>query len=111
MTGVFAWRAYLADESYFDSTMGSPDDVPRSPRVVCISQPGQDKGENWGDVLTNGDWYIWREDLQCWTEHSDAGTLLELVDHAPVIGSVRAGKYVSKQVFHELWARAREDVA
>lgn len=103
----FEWRVYLADGSTFDSTQGGPDDVPRSPRVVCIAQPcGK---EAFRTVLTNGDWYVWRDDLGCWMEHSDQAIALEFVDHAPVIGAVRAGKYTSRPVFESLWERARAD--
>lgn len=105
MTEVL-WRVYLADESVFDSTMGGPDDVPRHPRVVCLSQWGN---PNFRAVLTNGDWYAWREDLQCWTQHDDMGMLLEFIDHAPVIGAVRAAKYCDDPTFKALWARARAD--
>ena len=106
---MLLWRVYLADESTFDNTQGGPDDVPRSPRVVCIAQPCAEG--TWDIVLVNGDWYVWREDLGCWTEHTDIGALVELIDHAATISAVRCGKYTSKPVYNKLWARARECIA
>lgn len=100
------WTAILGDGREFSDADGGPDDVPRWPRVVTIAQPCASDG--WRNVLVNGDVYIWRNDIGCWTEHTDQGALLEMVDHAADIGAVRFGKYVSRPTFEALWQRARE---
>ena len=102
-----AWRVWLADGTTFGSEDGAPADVPPYPRIVCIAQTGK-AAERWGPCLTNGDQYFYRTDLRCWTEHTDAGALLEMIDHAARISVVRAGKYVDRPTFHRLWAEARE---
>lgn len=103
---MIEWRIYLADGSTFDNTQGEPDDVPRSPRVVCVAQW---KNPNFQPVLTNGDWYLHRTDLDCWTQHTDMGALLEMVDHSEAIDATRAGAYVDDPTFKALWAQARAD--
>ena len=101
------WRVWLADGSTFDSTQGKPADVPAYPRVICIAQKGK-AAERWGPCLTNGDQYLYRTDLRCWTEHTDMGTLMEIVDHADRIGVCRMGKYIDRPTFRIMWAAARE---
>ena len=101
------WRVWLADGSTFDSAQGSPDDVPRHPRVICIGQKGS-AAEVWGLCLTGGDWYFYRGDLGCWTEHTDMGALHEMIDHAAAISACRAGKFVDRETFKRMWAEARE---
>ncbi len=98
------WRVWLADGTTFDSEQGAPCDVPPHPRVICIAQ----RGKAWGPCLTGGDWYLYREDLGCWTEHSDMGALQEMMDHAPEIGACRAGKFIDLKTFKRMWAEARE---
>jgi len=99
-----AWKIWLADDTTFDSTQGNPTDVPRHPRVICIAQ----KSKAWGPCLTGGDWYFYREDLGCWTEHTDLGALMEMVDHAADISACLAGKFIDLKTFKAMWATARE---
>ncbi len=99
-----AWRVWLADGTTFDSTQGDPLRVPAHPRVICIAQTGK----VWGPCLTNGDWYFYRDDLGCWTEHTDMGALQEMMDHAAEISACRAGKFIDRETFKAMWANARE---
>ena len=99
-----AWKIWLADGTTFDSTQGNPTDVPRHPRVVCIAQPERP----WGPCLTGDDWFFYREDLGCWTEHTDMGALMEMMDHAADVSAVRAGKYVDRETFKVMWEEARK---
>lgn len=98
------WCVWLADGTTFESAQGKPADVPMQPRIVCIAQ----ETNAWGPVLTNGDWYLYRDDLQCWTEHTDMGALLEMTDHADMISVCRAGKYLDRAAFKAYWAEARK---
>ena len=100
------WRVWLADGTTFDPEQGAPCDVPRHPRTVCVSQTG-DAGDRWGLCLTGGDWFFYREDLGCWTEHSDMGALQEMMDHAAEISACLAGKYIDRETFKEMWAATR----
>ena len=102
-----SWRVWLADGTTFDSEQGAPTDVPRHPRIVCVAQDGV-AARRWGPCLTNGDHYLYRSDLDCWTEHNEHGTLLEFVDHADVIVACRAGKYIDRPSFRAAWANARK---
>jgi hypothetical protein len=102
-----SWTVILADGHEYSPVECDAQDVPRWPRTVCIAQ----SSTVWTHkVLVNGDWYCHRTDLDCWTEHTDAGLYLELIDHAHEIDAVRAGKYVDKPTFKALWARGREIV-
>lgn len=102
----FRWRLYYADGSEYSDTDGLAQASPGI-GLVCIAQPCA-QGE-WYTVLTNGDHYLYREDRGYWTGHDLPGTLAELVDDAHNISCVRAGKYVTKPVFHDCWAKARTD--
>jgi hypothetical protein len=95
---------WLADGSTFESSEGKPDDVPKHPRLICIAQ--RTKAHRW--CLTNGDFYFYRTDLRCWMEHTDMGALMEMVDHAPRVSAVRAGKYIKRADFQAMFADARE---
>ena len=98
------WQVWLADGTIFGSEHWSPGDVPRHPRTVCIAQ----KDGVWLACLTGGDWYLYRDDLGCWTEHTDMGALMEMMDHAPDIGACLAGKYIDLATIKAMWAEARE---
>jgi hypothetical protein len=100
------WKVWLADGTTFDSTQGGPNDVPQLPRVVCVAQ--KETRTYWGACLTGGDWYMYREDLGCWTEHTDVGALMEFQDHAPDIVACRAGKWIGTDDFKAAWSNARE---
>ena len=102
-----SWCIWLADGSSVTNAACKPEDVPRHPRVICIAQKGK-AAERWGPCLTNGDWYFYRTDLRCWTEHTDMGALQEMTDHAAKVSAVRAGKYIDREGFRTAWANARE---
>lgn len=103
---MFKWRLYYQDGSTFSDTDGLAHESP-GVGLVCIAQPCA-QGE-WYTVLTNGDHYLYRGERGYWTGHDLAGTLAELEADAQNISCVRPGKYVTKPIFHDCWARARAD--
>ena len=102
------WRLYYADGSTYDDVDGPAHEAPIR-GLVCIAQPCAKP--DWYTVLTNGDWYLYREDRGYWTGHDVHGALANLEDDSPNITAVRQGTYVTGPVFKELWARARADAA
>ena len=99
------WEATFWNGDVVTSADCAPWDLPKQ-GIVAIIQPSC---VQWPEILVNGSYWVWRTDLDCWEEHdADIVALVDLLqDHAPVIGSVRLGKWISKGEFRVYWLAAQ----
>jgi len=102
------WEVTTWEGDVYTSDDYAPHELPKQ-GIVAIIQPGCTQ---WPEILVNGSYWIWRTDLDCWEEHdADIVALVDLLqDHAPAIGAVRLGKWISKGEFVLYWERARDRV-
>lgn len=99
------WRVYLADGSTFSDEDGAPHEVPLA-GVVAIAQADRSVGR----TVTVGFNYYYFRDGEWWGCYDSAAMLLELcTDMTGGITTVRAGRTVSNEAFHDIRVRARHD--
>ena len=101
---VIRWRLYYEGGTTFDDGDGKPGESPVW-GVVALAQPGSDP-----PVQVNGDYYLYRDDLQEWMIVGDAlGLVDNLAHYADRISAVRAGRWIPTRPFKKIWERARAD--
>lgn len=103
----FRWRLYYYDGSTFDDHDGEPWESPTE-GVVLV---GQFEHEKWKDNLNNALAYLYRDDLECWTQVGDE---VGLRDHLSLfarhISCVRFGMWWRRDEFMTTMKRARAEV-
>lgn len=98
------WRVYFSDGSTFDSTMGTPHDVPNK-RVQTVIQKDEKRGR---DILRMVDYFIWSPTLCRWVDIFDAAGLVQRAAIEPYL-VIRVGEYIPTPDFERILIATQSD--
>jgi len=98
------WKIYYADESIFDSTMGTPEEAP-SFGVICIVQPNEYTGRT---IVSGYDWYYYNLEIGEWWQ-SDIHGLVDNMLHNFPVKAVKQGRNAPDPIFKRIMATAIKD--
>ncbi len=115
---MLRWRIYYGDGTTFDNLQGDWLDAP-SRGVLCVTSASEETGQrcaqgrnfyvmtDWGEVY-GMDWPgLW--DLLIQWEHPEAHKPLRDVDLDAMMGPVKYGEMVPREVFQRIFNRAKHD--
>ncbi len=95
------WRIYYADESTFDSTMGTIYEAP-SFGIICIVQPD----DNVGRLIVSGyDWYYYNLEVNAWWQSDIHGLLDNLLHNFPIT-AVKQGRNAPDPIYRRIMETA-----
>lgn len=99
------WTLYYEDGSTFSDIDGAPHESPPW-GVVAVAQPDIEPA-----VMVNSDWLMYRTDQAAWAECGSDGFHDHATHYGHLIGCWRQTRWIRREDFKAIWARAREDVA
>jgi hypothetical protein len=91
------WRIYYADESTFDSSMGTIYEAP-SFGVICIVQPNELAGRS---IVSGYDWYYYCPDINEWWQSDIHGLTDRLLHNLPTV-AVKQGRSAPDPIFQRI---------
>jgi len=100
---MFRWRLYYEYGSVFGDSDGAPHESPPW-GCVALAQPGIDP-----PIMVNADYYLWRLDLNQWTQCGTDGLDDHMCHEGHLIQCVRKTRWIPTLDFREIWRQARMD--
>ena len=89
------WRVYYDDGTVYTSTNGTPETAPGY-GVLAVTQDRDAR------VLCSQDFYLYRDDYDCWIEVHMEGLIDHIVTAAHQVRAVKAGRTVPLSQFKQL---------
>lgn len=103
------WCIYYEDGSTYSDTDGPPHESPPWGAVV-LSQPNAPIGSK--ELLGNGDYYLYRGDLELWHEVGTDGLPDHLAHFGHLITCIRPGRWMpNREDWLKIVGRMRSDNA
>ncbi len=102
---MLVWKIWYEGGATFTSAAGRPQDSPKF-GVLAICQADENHGHL---VLSGGEFYVFRDDLQEWLHVDNFGLHDQLIHYADDINTVRAGRFTTNQEFKSALSAALND--